>query len=129
MKYIYFIWSLISIIPGTACSQNQLANTAVSFKTNDVSLQRLFDAAKAKSRLNIQQFGKYKVLVEGVAIRMYGLKRSQWEVLCKQNRISRLQIITTRFLWTSSVNECFFVFSKFCIKQEISTFVKKRFNC
>ena len=40
--------------------------TGVTFKTTDVKLQRLFDAAQAKSASNIVQFTPtMKVLVEG----------------------------------------------------------------
>jgi len=39
--------------------------TSVSFKTSDASLQKLFDSAEQKAKLNISDFGKYQVLVEG----------------------------------------------------------------
>lgn len=39
--------------------------TNVKFKTDNRSLQRLYDAAETKEKQNIQYFGKRKVLVEG----------------------------------------------------------------
>lgn len=61
----YFITTLLIISALSLYPQSKLSETAVSFQTNDVSLQQLFDVATAKSKINIQQFGKYKVLVEG----------------------------------------------------------------
>jgi len=42
-----------------------LPETSVIFHIEDEKLQRLYDAAVAKCRLNLQQFGSHRVLVEG----------------------------------------------------------------
>ncbi len=55
---VFFIYNLQSqTLPS---SKNE-----VLFETSDVSLQKLFNAAECKAKLNIAQFGKYKVMVEG----------------------------------------------------------------
>lgn len=56
---------LLCILSLLLYSQNQLPKTAVKFHTNDTALQRLFNEVERKCAGNIQQFGKYKVLVEG----------------------------------------------------------------
>ena len=42
-----------------------LPETSVIFHIEDEKLQRLYDTAVAKCRLNLQQFGPHRVLVEG----------------------------------------------------------------
>lgn len=42
-----------------------MIRTAVSFHTQDTALQRLYDEAERKARLNLQYFGPDRVLVEG----------------------------------------------------------------
>ncbi len=42
-----------------------LPDTGVSFRTDDAALQRLFDTAEEKARLNLAWFGADQVLVEG----------------------------------------------------------------
>lgn len=54
---------MLSFLPLQA--QNQLPQTGVVFQTSDSSLQRLYNEAERKCNWNIQQFGAYKVLVEG----------------------------------------------------------------
>ena len=39
--------------------------TSVSFRTGDEKLQRVYDAAEEKCRLNLKDFGGRTVLVEG----------------------------------------------------------------
>jgi hypothetical protein len=53
-----------------ASCQNNTANgslpeTGVSFKTSDYILQKIFDEAVRLARLNIKDFGRYSVMVEG----------------------------------------------------------------
>lgn len=43
----------------------KLPETSVSFRTEDENLQRVYDAAEEKSRLNLKLFGADPVLVEG----------------------------------------------------------------
>lgn len=44
---------------------NSVPKTGVQFKTSNVSLQKIFNAAEEKAKWNIGSFGKYRVLVEG----------------------------------------------------------------
>jgi hypothetical protein len=45
--------------------ENSFSKTEVLFKTSDTKLQKLFDEAEMKAKLNLKEFGKYQVLVEG----------------------------------------------------------------
>ena len=45
--------------------RNMRSETSVSFHTEDAALQRVYDAAEAKCRGNLQSFGGRTVLVEG----------------------------------------------------------------
>lgn len=42
-----------------------LPETGVAFRTEDERLQRVYDAAEEKCRLNLKSFGRDRVLVEG----------------------------------------------------------------
>ncbi len=64
-KTILIIILLISIQLSGRTQNSFIPGTSVSFKTNNIALQRLFDEAEKQAKLNIKQFGKYRVLVEG----------------------------------------------------------------
>ena len=50
------------------------SKTEVKFKTSDISLQKVFDEAEKKAKLNLKEFGKYQVLVEGGGYRYVWLE-------------------------------------------------------
>jgi hypothetical protein len=61
-KYKFALLFLIAI---SAYSQTKTIETGVTFHSSDPVLQKIYDIAYEKSKWNIKDFGKYKVMVEG----------------------------------------------------------------
>lgn len=68
------IFQLLAIFPNlsngsrsiqTEPNEIQPQKTEVLFKTSDLNLQKVYDEAERKAKLNIANFGKYRVLIEG----------------------------------------------------------------
>ena len=55
-------------------NNNSLLKTEVVFKTSDTTLQKVFNEAEKMAKLNLKEFGKYHVLVEGGGYRYVWLE-------------------------------------------------------
>ncbi len=59
------IFSVGQLSGQNVMSKIPLPETGVLFKTSDLKLQRVFDEAERLAKLNMKNFGKYEVMVEG----------------------------------------------------------------
>ena len=65
MKRIYLQLTLLITLSLSCSKSKDLPATNVEFRTSDILLQNIYDEAAKKAKWNIEDFGKYKVLVEG----------------------------------------------------------------
>ena len=59
------VWAASMALGQNSTSNGSLPETGVSFKTSDTILQKIFDEAERLAKLNMKNFGKYEVMVEG----------------------------------------------------------------
>lgn len=69
LKFFVF-WFILFLVSDISFGQksnlnSQVLQSGVYFKTSDHKLQRMFDEAERLARLNIKDFGRYDVMVEG----------------------------------------------------------------
>lgn len=62
---IVLIWTSGISFGQNSNSNSQVLQSGVIFKTSNTKLQKLFDEAERLAKLNIKNFGRYNVLVEG----------------------------------------------------------------
>jgi hypothetical protein len=67
MKFIILsiLTAALLCTPFARPTEQDIAKGPICFRTSDSLLQKLYDSAVEKAKWNIDQFGKYKVLVEG----------------------------------------------------------------